>query len=88
MLYGSNISGVSVETLLARLDRSLPRSLTLLLDPALFARADGEQPGLGQEQAAAALANLAKDSADNRKSIVVAGGIAPLLSLLSHESMR
>ena len=43
---------------------------------------------VGQEQAAAALANLAKDSADNRKSIVVAGGIAPLLSLLSHESMR
>ena len=37
---------------------------------------------VGQEQAAAALANLAKDSSDNRKSIVSAGGVAPLLSLL------
>ena len=35
-----------------------------------------------QEQAAAALANLAKDSADNRVSIVDAGGIEPLLALL------
>ena len=41
-----------------------------------------------QEQAAAALANLARDSADNRKSIVQADGIAPLLSLLSGSSVR
>ena len=40
----------------------------------------------GEEQAAAALANLASDSADNRKSIVEAGGIAPLLSLLESTS--
>ena len=36
----------------------------------------------GEEQAAAALANLASDSADNRNSIVEAGGIEPLLALL------
>ena len=40
----------------------------------------------GEEQAAAALANLASDSADNRQSIVDAGGIAPLLSLLESQS--
>lgn len=39
-----------------------------------------------QEQAAAALANLASDSAENRHSIVDAGGIAPLLSLLEEGS--
>ena len=44
---------------------------------------DKGQGGQGaQEQAAAALANLASDSAENRVSIVDAGGIAPLLSLL------
>ena len=36
-----------------------------------------------QEEAAAALAKLAQDSLDNRVSIVDAGGITPLLSLLS-----
>ena len=41
-----------------------------------------------QEQAAAALANLASDSNDNRASIVEAGGIAPLLNLLKSESSR
>ena len=35
-----------------------------------------------QEQAAAALANLASASEDNRKSIVDADGISPLLALL------
>ena len=39
-----------------------------------------------QEQAAAALANLAQDSADNRVSIVDAGGIEPLLQLLKEGS--
>lgn len=39
-----------------------------------------------QEQAAAALANLASDSAENRMSIVDAGGIEPLLTLLKNES--
>ena len=44
---------------------------------------DKGQGGQGaQEQAAAALANIASDSAENRVSIVDAGGIAPLLSLL------
>lgn len=42
----------------------------------------------GQEQAAAALGNLAKDSADNRESIVAAGGVAPLLSLLESHSLK
>ena len=41
-----------------------------------------------QEQAAAALANLASDSAENRTSIVDAGGIEPLLSLLEGTSQR
>lgn len=39
-----------------------------------------------QEQAAAALANLARDSTDNRVSIVSAGGIPPLLALMSSGS--
>lgn len=39
-----------------------------------------------QEQAAAALVNLASDSEDNRVTIVNAGGIPALLSLLSGES--
>lgn len=39
-----------------------------------------------QEQAAAALANLARDSDDNRTSIVDAGGIIPLLRLLGTDS--
>ena len=42
----------------------------------------------GEEQAAAALANLASDSADNRNSIVDAGGIPPLLSLLEMASPK
>ena len=37
-------------------------------------------------QAAAALANLARDSTDNRVSIVSAGGIPPLLALMSSGS--
>ena len=41
-----------------------------------------------QEQAAAALANLASDSAENRFSIVDAGGIIPLLSLLGDSSHK
>ena len=41
-----------------------------------------------QEQAAAALANLASDSAENRNSIVDAGGIAPLLLLLEGSSAK
>ena len=40
----------------------------------------------GQEQAAAALANLARESEDNRKSIVDASGILPLLALLESTS--
>lgn len=39
-----------------------------------------------QEQAAAALANLARDSTDNRVSIVEAGGIQPLLTLMQNSS--
>ena len=42
----------------------------------------------GEEQAAAALANLASDSSDNRSSIVEAGGIAPLLALLESASFK
>ena len=45
----------------------------------------GSEAG-GEEQAAAALANLASDSDANRDSIVEAGGIAPLLSLLESSS--
>ena len=41
-----------------------------------------------QEQAAAALANLASDSAENRNSIVDAGGIEPLLALLESPSSK
>lgn len=45
-----------------------------------------QQNDSAQEQAAAALANLARDSDANRQSIVDAGGINPLLSLLKGES--
>ena len=41
-----------------------------------------EADGAGQEQAAAALANLARESEENRASIVVANGIPALLALL------
>jgi formate dehydrogenase maturation protein FdhE len=41
-----------------------------------------------QEQAAAALANLAKESEHNRKSIVDANGIVPLLELLEHANAK
>ena len=41
-----------------------------------------------QEQAAAALANLARESEDNRKSIVDANGIPPLLFLLESQSSK
>ena len=41
-----------------------------------------------REQAAAALAKLARDSTDNRVSIVEAGGIKPLLKLLRGGSLR
>ena len=41
-----------------------------------------------QEQAAAALANLARESEDNRKSIVDSNGIEPLLDLLDSKSSK
>jgi vacuolar protein 8 len=41
-----------------------------------------------QEQAAAALANLARESEDNRKSIVDANGIVPLLEILDSTSAK
>lgn len=41
-----------------------------------------------QEQAAAALANLARESEDNRKSIVDANGIVPLLEVLESTSAK
>ena len=41
-----------------------------------------------QEQAAAALSNLARESANNRKSIVDAQGIGPLLALLDSASNK
>ena len=48
-----------------------------------------QDPGAGgQEQAAAALANLARESEDNRKSIVDAEGIAPLIELLETSSAK
>ena len=40
----------------------------------------------GQEQAAAALSNLARESEENRNSIVEANGIPPLLALLDSSS--
>ena len=42
---------------------------------------------IAQEQAAAALANLARESEDNRKSIVEGNGIEPLLNLLESTSL-
>ena len=42
----------------------------------------------GQEQAAAALANLARESEDNRQSIVDADGISPLIDLLDNASAK
>ena len=48
-----------------------------------------QDPGAGgQEQAAAALANLARESEDNRKSIVDANGIVPLLDILESASPK
>ena len=47
-----------------------------------------ENGSAAQEQAAAALANLARESEDNRKSIVDAGGINPLLLVLESTSAK
>ena len=49
---------------------------------------DGTEGAGAQEEAAAALAKLAQDSLDNRISIVDAGGIRPLLSLLESPSAK
>lgn len=49
---------------------------------------DGTEGAGAQEEAAAALAKLAQDSLDNRNSIVDAGGIKPLLSLLESPSAK
>ena len=56
----------------------IKKLVTMLQDPAAG----------GQEQAAAALANLARESADNRKSIVDANGIPPLLTLMDSTSSK
>lgn len=51
--------------------------------------ADGQERAIaGQEQAAAALANLARESEDNRNSIVGADGIPPLLALLDSQNSK
>ena len=42
----------------------------------------------GQEQAAAALANLARESEENRNSIVNSNGIPPLLALIDSNSSK
>ena len=48
-----------------------------------------QDPGAGgQEQAAAALANLARESENNRQSIVDANGITPLLEILDASSAK
>ena len=61
------------------------KKLVSMLDDNPFDDVDGSS---AQEQAAAALANLAQDSADNRISIVDAGGIKPLLALLQDSSAK
>jgi len=48
----------------------------------------GTGAAAAQEQAAAALANLARESEDNRKSIVDANGIVPLLDILDSASAK
>ena len=48
----------------------------------------GTSAASAQEQAAAAIANLASDSTENRVSIVDAGGIEPLISLLETGSPK
>ena len=53
----------------------------------LNAGGDDEVALSGAQQAAAALANLARESVDNRTSIVEAGGIAPLLTMLNSGTM-
>ena len=52
------------------------------------ARQDASSSFHAQEMAAAALANLARESEDNRKSIVDADGIPPLLDLLESPSAK
>ena len=56
----------------------IKKLVTMLQDPAAG----------GQEQAAAALANLARESEDNRQSIVDADGITPLIELLEVASAK
>ena len=44
--------------------------------------------GRGEEQAAAALANLARESEENRNSIVNSNGIPPLLALIDSPNAK
>jgi hypothetical protein len=65
--------------------RTSPKPLCAVeLSLSLFVRC----PRWRGAQAAAALANLARESEDNRKSIVDANGIAPLLELLDSTSSK
>ena len=59
-----------------------------LVDMLSESTGDGSAGNNAQEQAAAALANLARESEDNRKSIVEANGIPPLLALLDSTSSK
>ena len=60
--------------------QAVEQGLRKVADEATRRAAEEEK---AQEQAAAALVNLARDSEDNRVSIVDAGGIPALLELLN-----
>ena len=64
------------------------KKLVSMLFDSPFDASKEDGSGSAQEQAAAALANLARDSADNRVSIIDAGGIKPLLALLSESTQK
>ena len=65
---------------------SIENANRVLIIKQLVGMLDASANGSAQEQAAAALANLARDSNENRTSIVDAGGIPPLLALMGSAS--
>lgn len=90
MLLGTNNprARAHAEGALVRLSVENSNRVLIIKKLVYMLQDSGNQSKLAAEQSAAALANLAKESQDNRKSIVEADGIPPLLTLLDSTSSK
>ena len=82
----SHAKGVLVRLSIEPANRAL--IIKKLVDMLRPEGSSGQEGSSAQEQAAAAIANLASESSENRVSIVDAGGIEPLLGLLESPSAK